>query len=58
MTLDQIGGLLSLEPVIVKVHHAADSGAEAFRSKARDYLAKTNNFGECKRTVDSNRKKR
>ena len=44
MTLDQIGGLLSVQPVIVEVHHAADSSVEAFRTKARDYLAKTDHF--------------
>jgi hypothetical protein len=44
MTLDQIGGLLSLQPVTVEVHHAADSSLDAFRGKAREYLAKPDHF--------------
>ena len=44
MTLDQIGGLLALQPVAVEVHHAAGGGLYAFRSKAREYLAKPDHF--------------
>ncbi len=44
MTLDQIGGLLSLQPVAVEVHHAAESSVDAFRNRARDYLAKPDHF--------------
>lgn len=44
MTLDQIGGLLALQPVAVEVHHAADSSLDEFRGKARDYLAKPDHF--------------
>jgi hypothetical protein len=44
MTLDQLGGLLSLHPVKVEVHHAADGGLDAFRDTARDYLAAKNHF--------------
>jgi hypothetical protein len=44
MTLDQIGGLLALQPVTVEVHHAADSSLDVFRGKAREYLAKPDHF--------------
>ena len=44
MTLDQLGGLLSVQPVTVSVHHAADSSVEAFRSEARDALAASGRF--------------
>jgi hypothetical protein len=44
MTLDQIGGLLELQPVTVEVHHAADSSLDVFRGKAREYLAKPDHF--------------
>jgi hypothetical protein len=44
MTLDQLGGLLSLHPVAVEVHHAADGGLDAFRAAARDYLAARDHF--------------
>jgi hypothetical protein len=44
MTLDQLGALLSLHPVTVEVHHAADGGLDAFRAAARDYLAAKDHF--------------
>jgi Phytochelatin synthase len=44
MTLDQLGGLLSLHPVTIDVHHAADGGLDAFRNAARDYLAAKDHF--------------
>jgi hypothetical protein len=44
MTLDQLGGLLSLHPMTVEVHHAADGGLDAFRGAARDYLTTKDHF--------------
>jgi Phytochelatin synthase len=44
MTLDQLGGLLTLHPVAIEVHHAADGGLEAFRAAARDYLSAKDHF--------------
>jgi hypothetical protein len=44
MTLDQLGGLLTLHPVTIEVHHAADGGLDAFRSAAREYLAAKEHF--------------
>ncbi|HEX7110005.1 MAG TPA: phytochelatin synthase family protein [Aestuariivirga sp.] len=44
MTLDQLGGLLAVQPVTVSVRHAADSSVEAFRSQARDALAAPGQF--------------
>ncbi len=44
MTLDQIGGLVAVQQVVVEVHHAADSSLEEFRSKAREYLAAPDRF--------------
>jgi hypothetical protein len=44
MTLDQLGQLLTLHPVAVAVHHAADGGLEAFRSAARAALAAKDQF--------------
>jgi hypothetical protein len=44
MTLDQLGGLLALHPMTIEVHHAADSGLDAFRAAARDYLAAKDHF--------------
>jgi len=44
MTLDQLGGLLSLHPLTIEVHHAADGGLDAFRTTARDYLAAKDHF--------------
>ena len=44
MTLDQLGGLLSLHPVTIEVHHAADSNLDAFRTAARAYLAGKDHF--------------
>jgi glutathione-S-conjugate glycine hydrolase len=38
MTLDQLGALLTTQPVTAEVHHAADTTLDAFRSAARDYL--------------------
>jgi glutathione-S-conjugate glycine hydrolase len=44
MTLDQLGGLLALQPVAIEVHHAADGGLDAFRAAARDHLAAKDHF--------------
>lgn len=44
MTLDQLGALLGLYPATIEVHHAEDSGLDAFRNSARDYLAAKDHF--------------
>jgi hypothetical protein len=44
MTLDQIGGILALEPVKAEVHHASDSSVEEFRKLASDYLRESSHF--------------
>jgi hypothetical protein len=44
MTLDQLGGLLSLHPVKVEIHHAAERGLDEFRKNAAEYLAAKNHF--------------
>jgi hypothetical protein len=44
MTLDQLGALIALHPVSATVRHAAEVDLSAFRSQARDYLAKPNHF--------------
>ena len=44
MTLDQLGGLLSLHPVKVEVHHAKERGLDEFRKNAAEYLAAKNHF--------------
>ena len=38
MTLDQLGGLLALQPLNVEVRHAGDATLVEFRAKAREYL--------------------
>jgi hypothetical protein len=38
MTLDELGRLLALYPVEAEVHHAADSGLNAFRTAASEHL--------------------
>lgn len=44
MTLDQIGALLSTQPVKAEVHHAAEATAEQFRAQAGSFLAKPGHF--------------
>ena len=44
ITLDQLGGLLAVQPVAVTVHHAADVSLEAFRSAASEALATPGHF--------------
>jgi hypothetical protein len=44
MTLDQLGGILAAQPVVLEVHHAADATLDTFRASARDYLAKEGQF--------------
>ena len=44
MTLDQLGGILATRPLAVEVRHASDSSEGAFRTAARDYLAKADHF--------------
>ncbi|WP_131114517.1 phytochelatin synthase family protein [Lichenihabitans psoromatis] len=39
MTLDQLGGLLALHPLLVEVHHAVSGGLDTFRKTAGDYLS-------------------
>jgi hypothetical protein len=44
MTLDQLGALLALHPVVVEVHHAVDGGLDAFRAAASAALAAKDHF--------------
>ncbi len=44
MTLDQLGGILAAQPVVVEVHHAADATVDSFRASARDYLSRDGQF--------------
>ncbi|BCP54616.1 primitive phytochelatin synthase [Kaistia sp. 32K] len=44
MTLDELGGVLTTQPVDVTVQHAGDTSLDAFRETARDYLAKSGHF--------------
>jgi hypothetical protein len=44
MTLDQLGGILSLYPVMVEVHHAETGGVDEFRKLASESLARKNRF--------------
>ena len=44
MTLDQLGGILSLYPVTVEVHHAETGGVDEFRKLASESLASKNRF--------------
>lgn len=44
ITLDQMGALLQVQPVVATVRHAADSDLDRFRSEASDYLAKPGHF--------------
>jgi len=44
MTLDQLGGILSLYPVAVEVHHAETGGVDEFRRLASESLASLNRF--------------
>jgi hypothetical protein len=44
MTLDQLGGLLALQPLKVDVRHAGDATLDEFRAKAREYLGQKNHF--------------
>ena len=44
MTLDQLGGILSLYPVAVEVHHAETGGVDEFRKLASESLASKNRF--------------
>ena len=44
MTLDQIGGILSTQPVKAEVHHASDSSADEFRTLASGYLREAGHF--------------
>jgi hypothetical protein len=44
MTLDQIGGILSTQPVKAEVHHAGESSVDEFRTLASSYLGKPNHF--------------
>jgi hypothetical protein len=44
MTLDQLGQLFALHPVIVDVHHAETGALDAFRQSARAYLAAKDHY--------------
>jgi len=44
MTLDQIGGVLAVQPVKAEVHHASDSSVEEFRKEASAYLREPGHF--------------
>ncbi|MBN9027504.1 phytochelatin synthase family protein [Kaistia nematophila] len=44
MTLDQLGGVLALQPLDVTVKHAGDDSLDAFRTAARDHLAQPGQF--------------
>jgi hypothetical protein len=44
MTLDQLGGILSTQPVKAEVHHASDSSADEFRTLASGYLREGGHF--------------
>ena len=44
MTLDQLGGLLALQPLNVEVRHAGDVTLDEFRAKAREYLGQKDRF--------------
>jgi hypothetical protein len=44
MTLDHLGGILSLYPVAVEVHHAETGGVDGFRKLASESLASRNRF--------------
>lgn len=44
MTLDQLGGVLALQPLDVTVKHAGDDSLDAFRAAARDHLARPGQF--------------
>jgi hypothetical protein len=44
MTLDQLGGLLALQPLNVEVRHAGDATLDEFRAKAQDYLGQEDHF--------------
>jgi hypothetical protein len=44
MTLDQIGGILTTQPVKAEVHHAADSSLDEFRKAAVSYLDRPDHF--------------
>ena len=44
MTLDQIGGILALEPVKAEIHHASESSVDEFRKLASAYLREPGHF--------------
>jgi Phytochelatin synthase len=44
MTLDQLAGLLALQPLNIDVRHAGDATLDEFRAKAREYLGQKNHF--------------
>ena len=44
MTLDQIGAILSTQPVHAEIHHASESSVEEFRKVAGAYLGEPGHF--------------
>jgi hypothetical protein len=44
ITLDQMGTLLAVQPVVAAVRHASDSSVDAFRTEAASYLGRPGHF--------------
>src|SRR5690349_19366503 len=44
MTLDQIGAILSTQPIKAEVRHASDASLEQFRTQASSFFAKPGHF--------------
>ena len=44
ITLDQMGALLAVQPVVAAVRHASDSNVDTFRTEAASYLAQPGHF--------------
>jgi hypothetical protein len=44
ITLDQMGALLAVQPVVASVRHASDSSVDAFRTEAASYLGRPGHF--------------
>ena len=44
MTLDQLGGILAMQPVHAEVHHASESSVDEFRKLAQAYLGEAGHF--------------
>jgi hypothetical protein len=44
VSLDQMGTLLAVQPVVAAVRHASDSSVDAFRTEAASYLGRPGHF--------------